>query len=222
MEECIKTEIIEKTLTRTYGITLSDDNGDPKTSRVGGKFVWPEKKPFPEEMLFLAQINLEELPANKIFPEKGVLQFFIKDDEHAGLDGGQLVVLHDSQDSFEIRETVVENTPILAPCIMKFNSYLEAMSFSDYRFPANVEEAYGIDDFNGYGTKLLGYPGFCQEDPRSYSKELRKYDALLLQLDGVADGYMMWGDSGVGNFFINGEALRKHDFSDVFFTWDCY
>lgn len=50
------------------------------------------------------------------------------------------------------------------------------------------------------------------------------YDTLLLQID--TDGsdkvdYVMWGDSGVGNFFINHKKLAQLDFSDVFYTWDC-
>jgi len=31
----------------------------------------------------------------------------------------------------------------------------------------------------------------------------------------------MWGDCGVGNFFINIEDLKNLDFSDVLYNWDC-
>ena len=30
-----------------------------------------------------------------------------------------------------------------------------------------------------------------------------------------------WGDLGVGNFFINREALKRRDFSRVLYNWDC-
>ena len=32
---------------------------------------------------------------------------------------------------------------------------------------------------------------------------------------------VMWGDSGVGNFFINAEDLKRLDFSNVVYNWDC-
>jgi uncharacterized protein YwqG len=31
----------------------------------------------------------------------------------------------------------------------------------------------------------------------------------------------MWGDMGVGNFFIHPDDLAKKDFSKIFYTWDC-
>ena len=36
------------------------------------------------------------------------------------------------------------------------------------------------------------------------------------------NGYIMWGDSGVCNFFINKDKLKNLDFSDVLYNWDCY
>ena len=44
-------------------------------------------------------------------------------------------------------------------------------------------------------------------------------EILLFQLDTTED--IMWGDSGVGNFFIKKEDLVKKDFSKVWFNWDC-
>ena len=216
MEDYVKTEIIERTLQRVYSVTLKEDNGDPETSRIGGKFSWPVKKPFPEGMIFLAQINFAEVPNSKILPTSGLLQFFISDmDDESGL-----VVFHEVPDAFEVRETEVENTPIIKPAVMEFKPHMEAMSYTDYRFPTDDESAWDMEEFQGGGTKLLGYPFFCQGDPREYREDLRKYDTLLFQLDSEED-YTMWGDVGVANFFINGDDLRRNDFSDVYFTWDC-
>ena len=74
---------------------------------------------------------------------------------------------------------------------------------------------------NGFGHKMGGYPGFTQYDPRD---EADPHDVLLFQLDSDYDGScekVMWGDSGIGNFFINREKLRRCDFSDVLYNWDC-
>ncbi len=69
-----------------------------------------------------------------------------------------------------------------------------------------------------------GYPSFTQDDPR-YRDELKKYDTLLFQLfsyseDG-SESEIMWGDMGVANFFIPEEKLKRRDFSDILYNWDC-
>lgn len=72
------------------------------------------------------------------------------------------------------------------------------------------------------GHWLFGYAYFTQFDPRGY--EMQDY-ILLFQMDSdYAKGRkteIMWGDSGVGNFFIKPEELKNLDFSNVFYTWDC-
>jgi len=75
-----------------------------------------------------------------------------------------------------------------------------------------------------FGFRIGGYPAFTQEDPRSYGKNTN-HTALLLQLDswsGKDDSGIMFGDSGVANWFIAPKALANCDFSDVLYNWDCY
>lgn len=72
--------------------------------------------------------------------------------------------------------------------------------------------------------QVFGYPFFTQTDPR-YLDKYKDLDTVLLQVDsdGTKDGdRVLWGDVGIGAFFINGEALRRGDFSRVLFNWDCY
>nr|MCR5080229.1 DUF1963 domain-containing protein [Treponema sp.] len=71
------------------------------------------------------------------------------------------------------------------------------------------------------GHRISGYPYFTQYDPRSADDG---YDVLLLQIDTDDDGgnQIMWGDSGIANFFIKREDLKKRDFSNVLYNWDCY
>ena len=78
------------------------------------------------------------------------------------------------------------------------------------------------------GTRLLGYPCFVQGDPRPADS---RYDTLLLQIDSYygqktcpessPQRFVLWGDSGVGNFFINREDLAAKRFDRVYYTWDC-
>jgi len=67
-----------------------------------------------------------------------------------------------------------------------------------------------------FGSKLGGYPDFTQQDPRPASDR----SVLLLQLDST--DAMMWGDSGIANFFIDPDDLARADFSRVAYHWDCY
>lgn len=69
---------------------------------------------------------------------------------------------------------------------------------------------------SGRGHKVGGWPDFAQDDPRAADSTLQ----LLLQLD--SDKYLMWGDAGVGNFFIPAEDLARLDFSRVMFNWDSH
>lgn len=89
-------------------------------------------------------------------------------------------------------------------------------SFSD--IDVDVDET---EEESGFGHKIGGYPAFTQYDPR---EEDSPYDFLLLQLDSDykdENTRIMWGDSGIGNFFINSEKLKNLDFSDVLYNWDC-
>ena len=73
-------------------------------------------------------------------------------------------------------------------------------------------------DFGDNGTDF--------DDPAAYSN-WQKY-ILLLQLDSDINendrytGKLMWGDSGVANFFITPEDLAKRDFSRTAFMFDCH
>lgn len=67
---------------------------------------------------------------------------------------------------------------------------------------------------------LLGYPFFTQSDPREYHTELHEH-ILLLQIDTDDDNDIMWGDCGVGNFFIHPDDLHRQDFSKLIYNWDC-
>lgn len=120
----------------------------------------------------------------------------------------------------------------------------EGITTSDYQFDEKFAEAwneacpenriggyfeldddaaaeYIYNDACGSGHKLGGYPMFTQYDPRE--GDFESYQILLLQIDSFGAGgkEIMWGDAGVGSFFITPEDLRKRDFSKVLYTWDC-
>ena len=211
-----------------FQITFADDEATYLNSHIGGSFYWPDTET--PKLKFLAQINFAELPLNDILPDHGLLQFFIADDDAYGLfsKNGSLVVYHEEirDDGIEVL-TSFRDSPIVCACRMNFVLSKESLSFSDYRFTDYFDE-YGLLDsfvdavyeaFSGTGSKVLGYPFFTQYDPRC-DGIYRKYDTLLFQLDSD-DNHVMWGDCGVGNFFIASQALKNGDFSDILYSWDC-
>ncbi len=92
-----------------------------------------------------------------------------------------------------------------------------------YTYLSDEDRDYIYEECNNDGHWILGYPYFTQSDPREY-REDDYYNTLLFQMDSDMIGredYVLWGDCGVANFFINEEALKKKDFSKVLYHWDC-
>lgn len=92
-----------------------------------------------------------------------------------------------------------------------------------YSYLCEEDRDYLFDECSNDGHWILGYPYFTQSDPREYQED-NYYDALLFQMDSDMqnhEDYVLWGDCGVANFFINAEALKNRDFSKVMYNWDC-
>ena len=138
----------------------------------------------------------------------------------------------------------------LSDCLgLNFAIKSTSMSASDYRFRNLVKSYFPLfqqsnltkamensleelaDDFiNEYeekyeellgGHRLGGYPAFVQNDDRAELQEEEGYDFLLLQIDSDDDHSIMWGDEGIGNFFIQPSALKRLDFSKILYTYAC-
>ena len=97
----------------------------------------------------------------------------------------------------------------------------------DYRFATLLREIAADDHLTElYGEtfwapfmRLGGYPTFTQEDPRVDRSGPALGDVSLLTVD-TWEG-IMWGDSGVAQFFIHEHDLRSRNFSRVAYHWDC-
>lgn len=222
-------------------ITLTDTKPSIFESKIGGLGYIPHDKDFPtdskgNQLRLLAQIECDKIQLDG-FMKTGLLQFWILNDDVAGMDvwgttnqDGFRVIYYPEIDKTvtkeEIENKFVKNEyddngyddfPVFHECGMSFekskNRYIDYYSnLSDEEWNENI------------GHKVGGYPFFTQYDPRPDMENGDYYDFLLFQLDtdyiGKED-VVMWGDSGVGNFFINSEKLKNCDFSDVLYNWDC-
>jgi uncharacterized protein YwqG len=211
----------------------------PYPKDQNGNFMFP-----------LAQINFRELPPLPGFPRTGYLQFYIAADETYGYrfdnhpNDCKILFFEEHevehfQTDFSFLESIMASTniPVIEPHALRFalkEEYFGVQNVINHMNPGisleqiaaqydeELEEelmSYAYDHFTHAGHKLGGYASFTQSDPRDYQDSHAKEFVLLLQID--SDEQIMWGDMGVGNFFIHPDDLAKKDFSKIFYTWDC-
>lgn len=207
-------------------------------SKFGGLPYWDLSRPYPvdsdgNEMQLLAQFNLSEIPENDKLPKEGMLQFFISAEETK-------VVYHKSIDYMMTENDIVQGDEFfLDECGISFQKIMMPMSSYDYsacdllhetakelgipldktiRFDELYDESEYFDLCAG---SLLGNAYFINYDIRS---ENSRYNTLLFQMQSIDDEniYIMWGDCGLCQFFINDKDLSELNFDDVFFGYDCY
>ena len=204
-----------------------------------------------EYLSLLAQINFAEVPNLAGFPEAGILQFYIFAEGGYGKDYLEprkqdwfrvFYILEPTYDeaklvtnfSFLPEIDYVNNFPISRTCALDFSYELAPLSIRDDRFKDSIGEDLEqllsnnphlwneYDDKFSKGSKIGGYPHFTQDDPRPHFIKNKEPFILLLQIDSSRyNDNICWGDCGVGNFFIQKSALKRLDFDDVFYTWDC-
>ena len=226
-------------------------------SKFGGNPYLPQGTDYPTDvegqpLFLLAQINCSDLPPLdgtplEYFPSRGILQFYIADDDLYGLDPEQ----PDTPDYFRVvyhaevdRKNCVkdfsflpyfDDMPLDDIYALSFELAEAPVSLQDVRFDRTFEESpyvffdqFGSDAVEvkgayarlsqAVGHKMGGYAHFTQEDPRFEQKEYENA-VLLLQIDSD-DDRVNWGDRGVANFFILPEDLKNRDFSRVLYNWD--
>jgi uncharacterized protein YwqG len=240
---------------KTFVRALAQDaqKTSPWKSKVGGQpylhkaSTWP-CAPDGRPLFFLAQINFAEMPALAPFPEKGIVQFYINDDDLYGMDFDD----GENPDTFRVLffpEVLTEMSALQGnsmpmgadedllphhpeesyPLIFEMGE--EIAPITDYRFYQQM----GSDFFRQFGEqewdvmaayeksvraqghKIGGYAYFTQDDPRKPEDPM----LLLFQLDSDERMDLMWGDMGVGHFFIREKDLVARDFSKVLYDWDC-
>ncbi len=210
-------------------------------SYIGG----PNLGPVPvdadgQPMRQLCALYCSELPPMEGFPKKGILRFFLAENDDMALDPlnpteqNWFRVLYQQEETltpgdcppvseyFPVQEQyflqfTLEPAQPMTICHWDYDDTCQRLGFSE-----DEDEMMELleDAFPSGGHRIGGYPHFTQDDPR-YEEDLRKFDTLLLQLD-TEDDMVEIGDCGVLNFFIPKDNLKNLDFSEVLYWWDCY
>lgn len=189
-------DIINKTIRSTNNITFSLEETKPWESKLGGCPYLESIKDYPLDekgnpMMFLAQINLEDLIVRENPYEKDYKEY--------------LPFIRNGKMHF------TKGTEPVQCSLDKFDELFDVDSFTD------EQENKISDEFSDEGSRVLGYPYFLQGEPAFYKDN----NILLLQLDIDDTCGIMFGDSGNCNFFICEEDLLKRDFSNVLYDWQC-
>ncbi len=150
----------------------------------------------------------------------------------------QIVDESDWTHDFEFLRPQFANEELILPaeweCELSFKAKEGLVSPSDHRFEKTLGrdffERFGVEQeecqesywqtCSAQGHKIGGYAFFTQTDPRHHAPAEEDW-ILLLQIDSDDAAGIMWGDLGVGNFFIPRNNLRQRDFSKVLYNWDC-
>ena len=200
-------------------------------------------------MYLLAQLNFAQMPHLDGYPQKGILQFYVAADDVYGLNFDEPTVQKNFRIVYfeDINDTALEDfsflegqeqesaLPVERQMQLTFSLQQDYFAYSDIRYPEDLsdelqseekpagakqslaDEVYKV--FPEGGHKMGGYAYFTQYDPRDEKAEYLEM-VLLLQIDSQ-DNDILWGDVGVGNFFIHPADLERKDFSRVLYNWDC-
>lgn len=220
-------------------------------SKVGGYPYLPLDIEYPKaingkHLLFLAQINCSELPENDWMPKKGMLQFYIYDDNNFGYRANH----PEQQDFFRVMyfPEIEENTNRIRNEFsflrkmnknptkgggkswpIEFELESEFCPSGDYHF----DEHFGANFFDQFGTSKWDVRFEYDEIVSAAKHKIGGYaefagkdprskdDPMLLLFQLDSDDEMIdWGDFGVLNFFIRKSDLEQLDFSKVRMHWD--
>lgn len=232
-------EKLEKTVKVSNEIIFSLEDTKPWESKLGGCPYLERLEDYPigangRPMMFLAQINLDEMPHLEDFPTTGILQFYIEDVDPYGYDEACVVKFIENYIKEEnclvkenpFRDGYQEYEPFERNGKISFKKSSAPITTSSEKFDELLmdditsEERDALYDVcDSSGSRVGGYPYFVQSAPVYYEDGI--CDVLLLQLDLDDTCGIMFGDSGNCTFLISKEDLRKRDFSRVEYDWQC-
>lgn len=176
-------DILEKNKKPMIEISLSDEKPNLFQSKFGGVPYLPKDKEVPknkenEQLTLLAQINIDELPENNIYPmEEGMLQFWILNDDVLGLDydtnlgDGYKIIYYKDIDKSVTEEEILE----------KYKPYKDEDSYfpveGEFSLSFKLTDGYfsdSNDDFREIVDREM--KKFYDENKEKYSNILKIYD----------------------------------------------
>ena len=160
---------------------------------------------------YFEQVTQDLAQLHQVFPSSSNA-----DEVYSPLTGQYALTFNPTEQYISIEDTHFGRQILAVDQVFDFEEQFEGEDF--------YEECYApyADLCPANGHRIGGYPFFTQSDPREFNPTIQDY-VLLLQIDSDTDNGVdiMWGDCGVGNFFIHPNDLKNRDFSKVLYNWDC-
>ena len=238
-------------LTFTPGAPVPDDPvssiGGRPSLRSAGDWLMDESG---NPMSFLAQLNYADLPPLDGYPTRGLLSFFVKDDDLFGCEfpskaaKGYRLIWEPEPDGLVRQEQpeMVEGYSPFGLELEKKGAPLRGVLTEGLPTPGSVlAEAIGrnwpkdfpIDLEDAFSERLMeakpgslyygAHPDFTQSDFRHRENAL--YSEVLLQIGLVTPeeyGWqVMFGDAGEAQFMISPDDLAARAFEKAVWNWDC-
>jgi len=231
-------EYLESTYLPTNEITFLIEETKPWESKLGGCLYLEDIDDYPIDpngnpMIFLAQLNLEEMKPLSDFPKTGILQFFIDDAHGRDFDCFVKYIPEYKKDEtkliplnpYSANPNYQEDEPFERSGKIIFKDKIMPITTSAGNFDDKFHDEASEEEWDALhifcydeGSRVGGYPYFVQSIIPTYEDGI---DVLLLQLDFEDVCWLDFGDAGTCNFFISKENLLNRNFSDVIYDWQC-
>ncbi len=229
--------------------------GAGDASSVGGRPGLPDGMAWPLDtqgapMLFVAQINFADMPPIPDYPARGLLSFWVTNEDVFGCEfpsrgqRGFRTLWFEEPAGFTRRDP-----PEYAENWSPMGRRMHAEGAPLLGRATSMPPPAGCNAFDQFAQDWLkdcpravsdklfdkvaesrpaclyygGFPDFVQYDIRD-DDQLRAHDRVLLQMgfcSGDRDWEICWGDAGEATFLIEPDALEKRQFERSIFSWDC-
>jgi len=233
----------------SFGYTPSEDNV-PTTSFLGGNPYVSDDFDYPVEedgtpLVFFAQIDLSNIPEHIIkvlnIPNYGFLHFYHSDTQTYGknLDNitksiskiFYLKELHDEESFIQFEaETLRASDDAISPLEDPDSRvYLSGETFEMMPHPQSIEAPSDSEYWDHYEKLpekhyplwLGGYPHFKQDDIRKKVEKRNIDDFVHFLGSRTFDNVVIWGNMGVGSFWVSKSSINDKSFKNHFLYWDC-
>lgn len=244
LEEIVKIEKVKGTPESTGSYM----GGHPFVPSTDENWEWPKARN-DEPMIFVIQINFEDVPKGYGYPENGLMQIFIDLNAYVyDFNGGLEIVYYRKDELAQGSKSAPSDTvPLIddqdtihfdgSPKKIELNeghqippeTYWAAFDFDESEENSeDVKKLHQIfaehgkavaDDFFWSSHQLGGTPDWIQHPAFGADDDEEPTPTFMLQIDTDSD--QMFGDAGNMQVFGSLEKLHEGDFTDFKWDWAC-
>jgi len=213
-----------------------DENGSPLyfLAQINFSEISEKLRGYPKQGLLQFFIAVDEdlcLVVDEFIGDDNSLKTYLQNPKNFKVVYHKDIINDPEKLSINNRILDLEDSFLGGESLIAFELIDDIASPLDYRFKEITKALDSSDDAMDYAYdsvdrqpchKIGGFASFTQTDPRTFVSKEPEW-LLLFQMDSDDNEYIniMWGDSGIANFFIREKDLQNLDFTKVWYNWDC-